>query len=139
MARTIFKWARIGGYEVSSKGDPRFSALNAVMPDGRTIEQIYQLDPGGKAYEPGGTNWRLGKGKPAKDGKSREQLWEFYLGLWRSWAHANIPLMRELYFEAARAGWLLSDRYAKTEINQARALSIILNELIEEARYGKQE
>ena len=36
------KWSRKGGYECSSKGDKRFSALFAVMPDGRTIEQHYQ-------------------------------------------------------------------------------------------------
>lgn len=36
------RWSRRGGYEVSSKGDRRFSALIALMPDGRTIEQWYQ-------------------------------------------------------------------------------------------------
>src|SRR5690606_2260660 len=33
-----FTWSRYGGYEVSSKGDARFSAFNARMPDGRSIE-----------------------------------------------------------------------------------------------------
>lgn len=33
-----FKWARRGGYECSSKGDARFSALNVRLPDGRTID-----------------------------------------------------------------------------------------------------
>lgn len=133
MARTIFKWARIGGYEVSSKGDPRFSALNAVMPDGRTIEQIYQCDV--KGYQPGGRDWKKGKGKPPINGKTPAQLWEEYLGLWRVWARNNLGLMRELYFEGAHVGWLLSDRFASTDINQARALAEILNELIEEQRY----
>ena len=39
-----YKWARYGGYEVSSKGDKRFSAFNAYLPDGRSIEQVYQCD-----------------------------------------------------------------------------------------------
>lgn len=38
----IFTHTRRGGYEVSTKGDKRFSALNAIMPDGRSIEQVYQ-------------------------------------------------------------------------------------------------
>ena len=42
----MVKWSRFGGYEVSSKGDVRFSALYARFPveyfNGRTIEQIYQ-------------------------------------------------------------------------------------------------
>ena len=58
----MFTWNRYGGYECSSKGDSRFSAFNAIMPDGRTIEQHYQC--GVKGYQPGGTNWKLGKGKP---------------------------------------------------------------------------
>lgn len=127
-----FKWKRFGGYECSSKGDKRFSAFNAIMPDGRSIEEIYQCDPGGKGYDPGGRNWKLGKGKPPVDGKSREALWSFYLDLWRIWAKNNLPLMRELYHEAKLVGWTLSDRYATTDINQAHALSIILNELSNE-------
>ena len=79
-----YTWARRGGYEVSSKGDTRFSALNALLEDGRTIEMHYQCDPSpvGKGFDPGGTNWRLGKGKNPKDpNMTREQLWEKYLGL----------------------------------------------------------
>ena len=53
----MFVWQRRGGYEVSSIGDKRFSAMYAVMPDGRTIEQWYQCDLkgydiGGKAGDP---------------------------------------------------------------------------------------
>ena len=41
-----FTWARYSpnSYEVSTKGDKRFSALNARLKDGRTIEEAYQLD-----------------------------------------------------------------------------------------------
>lgn len=49
----MITWARFGGYDCSTKGDRRFSALVAKMPDGRTIEQWYQCDV--KAYDIGGT------------------------------------------------------------------------------------
>lgn len=126
-----FTWSRRGGYEVSSvgkspTGDARFSAFNAIMPDGRTLECHYQCDV--KSYDVGGTNWRLGKGKPALyPGVNLEKE---YLALWRQWASHNVPLMRELY-RAVRSfgdGCTLSDCFASTPINQARALSIILNE-----------
>ena len=123
----IFKWERFGGYECSSVGDKRFSALNAYMPDGRTIEAHYQCD--GKGYNPGGTNWRLGKGKPAINGNTREQLWVFYKDLWETWASNNMDLMRELFRHARNRGNTLSDQFATTDINQARALAEILTVL----------
>lgn len=123
----MFKWSRYGGYECSSRGDARFSAFNARMPDGRTIEQHYQCDV--KGYQPGGTNWRLGKGKPPL---RQVDLWGEYLALWRVWAEHNLPLMRELYTLAKQSG-VLSDRFATTHVNQAHALATILNELIERA------
>ena len=56
----LITWSRFGGYECSSKGDARFSAFRARMPDGRSIEEWYQCDV--KGYDPGGTAWRSGKG-----------------------------------------------------------------------------
>ena len=43
---TIYKWGRHSrpGYEVSSKGDKRFSAFFARLPNGKTIEFMYQCD-----------------------------------------------------------------------------------------------
>lgn len=120
-----FSWKRHGGYEVSTRGDARFSAFNARLSDGRTIEQHYQCDV--KGYDPGGRNWRLGKGKPPLD-RSKD-LWSEYLALWRRWAEDNLQLMRELYVAAKRHGGVLSDRFASTEVNQARALAHVLNEL----------
>lgn len=122
-----FTWKRRGGYECSSKGDKRFSAFCAKMVDGRTIEQHYQCDV--KGYDIGGTNWRLGKGNPPNNDKTQDQLWEEYLALWREWAISHLPLMRELYVEAQKYDRILSDCFAKGEINQARALAQILNEL----------
>lgn len=78
----LFTWNRSIGYEVSTKGDSRFSAFNAVMPDGRSIEQIYQYDI--KGYDVGGTDYRLGKGKSPKDlSITKEKLLEEYINLWR--------------------------------------------------------
>lgn len=120
-----FTWSRFGGYECSSKGDKRFSAFSAKLPDGRTIEEHYQCDI--KGYDVGGTNWRLGKGKPPL--YNDKNLWYKYLTLWRWWSIHNIGLLRELYRCAEAEGGVLSDCFATTEINQARALSVILNEL----------
>lgn len=120
-----FNWARRNGYEVSSKGDSRFSAFNALMPDNRSIECHYQCDV--KSYDPGGINWRLGKGKPPL---VAVDLWESYLALWRTWAALNLPLMRVLYVNAAKHNYTLSDCFASTPINQANALATILNELV---------
>lgn len=123
---TKFTWQRFGGYECSSKGDKRFSAFNAILRDGRTIEQHYQCDV--KGYDPGGVNWRLGKGKPAlKD----INLYEEYLLLWKYWATDNMSLMRELYHLAKKENYVISDRFATSEVNQARALADILNLLCE--------
>lgn len=119
-------WGTSGGYEVSSQGDKRFSALFAKMPDGRTIEQWYQCDI--KCYEIGGTNWKLGKGKPPLVPFPKRAMWEMYLGLWRIWAIHNFQLMNELRELLRNHGDKLTDKFASTEINQARALAVILNE-----------
>ncbi len=118
-----FTWARRGGYECSSKGDGRFSALNARLPDGRTIEQHYQCDI--KGYQPGGTRWQLGKGKPPLD--PNRDLWSAYFALWVIWAIQNPALIQELRSKAAEHGNVLSDCFASTPVNQARALAEILN------------
>jgi hypothetical protein len=117
-------WQRRGGYEVSSKGDKRFSALNAVLPDGLSIEIHYQCRV--KGYDPNGTNWRLGKGKPPLNPAT--DLWAEYLNLWRVWASVNLSLMEELRNAAKRHHGIFSDCFASTPVNQAHALATILNE-----------
>ena len=64
-------------------------------------------------------------------GCSETYLWDCYLSLWRMWASNNISLMRELYKEAKKRDNVLSDCFASSDINQARALATILNELAE--------
>lgn len=118
--------ANVGdGYECSTAGDQRFSALVATMPDGRTIEQWYQCDI--KGYDIGGTNWKLGKGKPPVIDWSETQLKDHYLHLWELWAIHNLDLMAELNDKATKHGNKLSDQFARTSINQAVALAEILN------------
>lgn len=118
-------WARYAedGYEVSSVGDVRFSALCARLRDGRTIEEAYQLDV--KGYRLHGDSWRLGKGKRPLFPMSPEETWVAYLALWEQWAEENPALIADLRHRAA--GRPLTDQYAKTAISQARALAEILN------------
>jgi hypothetical protein len=125
---TTFNWSRKHqpGYECSSVGDHRFSAFHAKMPDGRSIEHWYQCDI--KGYDPGGTNWRAGKGQPPKYDYPDDHLWQMYLSLWRYWAIRNISLIVELQEKAQQHGNMLTDCFANTPINQARALATILNE-----------
>ena len=126
-----FSWARRSqpaGYECSTKGDARFSAFNAKMPDGRSIEEWYQCDL--KGHDPGGTNWKLGKGKPPLLDYKGDELWMAYLTLWRIWAIHNSDLMVELANLALAKGSVLTDCFASTPINQARALSKILTDWV---------
>ncbi len=111
------------GYEVSSVGDRRFSALFARLEDGRTIEEAYQLDING--YRATTNDWRMAKGKPPL---VRRDTWPEYLALWQQWAGENPELMRVLYSKAR--GKVLTDRFASTRISQARALAEILNTMI---------
>ena len=123
--KEVVKWSRRGkGYECSSKGDLRYSALYTKLEDGRSIEQHFQGDI--KGYDPGGTNWKLGKGKPPKD-KSID-LWEEYLKLWRRWADLNPHLLEELYHITKLTNNTLTDMFASSENNQARALAYLINE-----------
>lgn len=125
--RTI-EWTRNDeGYEVSTKGDKRFSAFVAKMPDGRTIEQHYQCDV--KLYQPGGIEWRLGKGRPALNPDI--DLFAEYLKLWKIWAANNPDLIEELLEVVKEYNDTLKDRFATTRVNQANALAVILNEKLQ--------
>jgi len=107
-----YKWARYAkdGYEVSSQGDKRFSAFHAKLNSGETIEAAYQRLKGS------------GKGKPSIH--KNFNYWDTYLGLWRQWAKENPTLLSELGRKAE--GKTLTDKFANTKNNQARALATIL-------------
>lgn len=124
-----YQYSRHEGYECSSAGDKRFSAFYAHLGEKykhRTIEQVYQCDV--KGFDPGGYNWRLGKGKSAKNGKSPEQLWEEYYALWCDWLEPRKAWMPELRWLAWRNKCVLRDSYASSPINQARAMAQWLSE-----------
>lgn len=123
-------WAKKSpnGYECSTKGDKRFSALTAKMPDGRTLEQWYQCDI--KGYDIGGTNWKLGKGRPPLYYYSQEELWQSYLTLWRIWAMYHPSLINELATIVEKHNYTLTDCFANSPINQAHALSHLLNDWV---------
>lgn len=127
--KNMYKWAKTApeGYEVSSRGDKRFSALNARLKDGRTIEEAYQLDV--KGYRSLGWTWLQAKkdhGRNAPVKLNPEQLWRAYLGLWKQWATENPALIEDLRHKAT--GRTLTDCFAFTPVSQARALAEILNE-----------
>lgn len=131
------------GYEVSTAGDSRFSAFNArivnpwrpepamtepamteqekAMSRNISIEYAYQV------HVKGHRSILEGKGKRPKKRLDTDQLWAAYLGLWVNWADANPGLIQELHRRATAAGGLLTDQFARTVINQARALAWILN------------
>lgn len=123
-----FDWKRTSerGYEVSSAGDNRFSALYAILSDGRTIEMHYQCDV--KGYDVGGMQWRKGKGKPSLIPYSDDELWVKYLTLWLEWSLENWHTLSELRLYLIENDiYTLTDKFATTNINQARAIAFILN------------
>lgn len=119
------RWARFSdaGYEVSSAGDRRFSALFAEMPDGRSLEMHYQCDV--KGFNPGGTNWRAFKGRAGD--VSPSDRYAGFLALWGQWAARNPGLLQELDALVAQQGDVLTDKFARSEVNQAHALAELLN------------
>ena len=99
-------------YEVSSAGDKRFSAMYAKLPSGQTIETAYQTLKG------------TGKGKPALD--PNFDYWGTYKGLWNEFFDANPAALTEIAEKSS--GKVLTDRFANTSNNQARAIHEILVE-----------
>lgn len=115
-----------GGYEVSTKGDRRFSALVARLSDGYTIEEHYQLRVKGHGTL-GIDHWKKGKGKPPRIRFDKDDLYRAYFGLWEQWALENPALIEELKRHADRHNKTLSDCFSHGRpVNQARALSEIL-------------
>jgi hypothetical protein len=118
------------GYEVSSHGDTRYSALFATLQDGRTIEEAYQLDV--KGYRAMSNDWRVGKGMVPLNGLLPKQLWDAYLDLWRTWTLENPDALPELRQKAVRQ--ILTDKFATSHINQAHALAVLCTEQEETER-----
>ena len=131
-------WARFAAnsYEVSSKGDKRFSALYATFAvgtvlfghdvSGRTIESVYQ-----HGIKQG--DWVTNNNSKTGAPKSKEIIkgttedasyYEGYLPLWQEWAKQNPKLIQELKRNVGTK--TLTDRFASSRVSQARALSDII-------------
>jgi hypothetical protein len=121
------EWARVvpkgmPHYEVSSKGDTRFSAFYAKIQafGGHSIEHLYQV--GLKGYP----SIKEAKGKPPLRNKDPAILYAKYKELWVMYLNENPGLLEDLRIESE--GKVLTDMFATTENNQARALAEILTE-----------
>lgn len=125
----------VPNYEVSSnKGDRRFSALYAILKDGRSIEEAYQLDVKGyreiaekQGYKRG--DKIPGKGKTFITSMTEEEGYQAYKNLWETYLKEN-PELAEVLIKQINAGSILTDTFARTVNNQARALAEITKESI---------
>ena len=124
-------------YEVSSAGDKRFSALYATFKPGtnifgqdvsnRTIESVYQH---GVKQGDWITNNNYKTGRPMSKaiitGNTEDDSYaQGYLPLWQEWAKQNPDLIEDLRTKSK--GMQLNDKFARTRVSQARALTDILN------------
>lgn len=91
-----------------------------MLPNGKSIEFTYQTSV--KGYN----SIKEGKGKPPLN--PNVNLYEEYLKLWKIWAKTHDKLLSELMLNISKFNYVLSDRFATTEVNQAHALADILNE-----------
>ena len=117
-------------YEVSSAGDKRFSAGWAEI-DGRTIEDIYQVDiKGGVKTGPGRFAYSTKGNPPAPDSPAAsmtpEQQYESYKALWRRFFDQNPNMLDEIAEKSK--GKIITDVHGSGEVNQARAIHDILVE-----------
>lgn len=145
-----FTYARMhqNSYEVSSRGDSRFSAMVAKFKPGtvlfghdvggRTIESVYQH---GVKQGDWTTNNNSKTGKPnSKDiitgNTENDSYVQGYLPLWKEWAKQNPELIQELMQKAR--GKVLTDQFASTAVSQARALADILNQPYEDQQTKQQ-
>lgn len=127
----MYTWSRysngVNDYECSSLGDRRLSAMYAKLKDGRIIEEIYQLDIKGNGVAEPTTRERCIVRKQKANGQTRTFLWQSYKELWRIYLDENPDIVHELL---ERDGLNFTDTFAKYEINQARAICEIMNEIL---------
>ena len=121
-----YTWARYGGYDVTTKGDRRFSPFYCCNAAGIKIEEYYQLDV--KGYRGEVENFMDAHGLPCKRNLTREEQYQLFKAAYKEWADAHPDLMRELAVKAAGTNYVISDMTAKDpNLCQARALAELLN------------
>jgi hypothetical protein len=120
----------------SRKTNEPLSALRMKFSDGRTVEEVYQLDV--KGYRQAAMSnsqwkdkpwmmWMEGKGKPPLKGQSPAELEAQYTDLWRHWFNQN-PDQLEV---AARAigNRPINDLFASPgSVSQSKSIHEILVE-----------
>ena len=138
-SEAVFNWGKTSdnNYEVSTRGDKRFSALNATFKKGTviegvdvggmTIEDVYQsvIKKSKKGQAPSKDSKLYNESLKTKEEREDFSYTEGYLPLWQEWAKQNPELIEELRTKAA--GKTLTDQFANTRVSQARALADILN------------
>jgi hypothetical protein len=119
-----------------SKTNEPLSALRMKFADGRTIEEVYQLDVKGyrqlamensKWRNKPWLMWMEGKGNPTLKGQTLEELEAQYTDLWRHWFNQNPDQLRV----AARAigNKPINDVMAKPgSVSQSKSIHEILVE-----------
>ena len=135
---SAYKWSRRVKrgqpyFEVSTKGDRRFSSLIARLKNGFTVEEIYQLEV--KGYKIISTDWKVGKGKPPLTKLSKEDLYIAYKKIWQMFFKENPLLLKDIALRATDK--TITDMFATSEVNQAHAICDILND--EVAKESKKE
>ena len=139
-SNNIINWGRTSpsSYEVSTRGDKRFSALVATFKEGtiidgvdvggRTIEDVYQsvIKKSRKGQAPSKESKLYNESLKTREEREDFSYTEGYLPLWREWAAQNPDLIEELRTKVK--GKTLTDQFANTRVSQARALAQILNE-----------
>lgn len=137
-----FTWSRYSNgeenYEVSSRGDRRFSALYAKFEDntiidgvdvsGMTIEDVYQfvIKKSKKGQAPSKDSKLYNESLKTNEDRENFSYTKGYLPLWQEWARQHPELINELRIKAK--GKVLTDQFANTRVSQARALADILND-----------
>lgn len=135
-----YTWSRDNaGYEVSTAGDKRYSALVATFKEGtkwdgqdiggKTIEWVYQnlIKKSRKGQPPAKDSILYNESLKTKEEREDFSYEKGYLPLWRLWAEQHPELINELYRRTA-GHYALSDKFANTRVSQARALAEILND-----------
>lgn len=115
-ASGAYSWSREGGYELSTSELKCFKDEHAFLPNNKSIKTLYDFFVN----------------KLSERCDDPVTRYKAYLELWRRWSKANPYEMSYLRVCALSQNSLLTDSSAKTDINPARALSEILNEMDKE-------
>lgn len=120
-------------YELSSDGDNRFSSRIAKFKDGRSVEEVFQLDI--KGYGQIGKEWKNKRNQPSLIPYTEEELYNAYKMLWRKWAIENKSVFNEIV-DKVKEGYVLSDKYAQTPNSSRMNRLQVLTELAQEEING---